>query len=513
MRSSQKLLSGMFLLCCFLFQETLEAQTKRLKRPTSRVGITSVDRFVRESFDLYDKVYRYDGHYESGTALSDDDLEILIDAVEDAEGVLASAPTAVADLDGAGVLKQGKGTLQLNRSKKALKYCIKTAKKLLTTRKKDDNSEDEDIASTDSEAPDDNTSAPVGQDSDTSDSNDAEPEKNIEVYSKFDFVPGDKLIFFDDFSNDFIGDFPAKWNTNGSGEVVTVGDDPMRWIKILPGYSTFYIPDVELPEEYTIEFDLLALGLDNKTSSTAILQVSLSDDSEFKRGNNHAFVNIPFCQYSAIGFRVKNHIARSTKINNVITADLRSVVRNKFHVSIAVNKQRFRLWVEEKKYVDIPRFIPADAVIKALKFSLHGFKDNKENLFISNLKVAEGGVDLRRQLINQGTFSTNGILFKSGSATIEPRSYGIIRQVSQALLQVPDMRLNIIGHTDADGSDAANLSLSKKRAAAVKQALVTIYSISEDRLQTDGKGETEPVGDNKTADGKAKNRRVVFIKI
>ena len=75
------------------------------------------------------------------------------------------------------------------------------------------------------------------------------------------------------------------------------------------------------------------------------------------------------------------------------------------------------------------------------------------------------------------------------------------------------VKIKIIGHTDSDGTDAANLELSKKRSDAVKAALVKDYSIEESRLQTDGKGESVPVGDNKTKEGKAQNRRVEFIKI
>lgn len=502
----------------FLTSSLIEAQTKRLKRPSSRVGIASVDRFVSESFNLYNKVYRYDGYHEQGKPLEDDDYEILIDAVEDGEQVLSSAPNAVADLDGAGVLKQGKGTLQMNRAKKALKYSIKTAKKLLTERpkKKEDTSSDEtsDTASEDTNNQNSGTSSGSSNSGD-SNGNSNQP-KDVKVYSKFDFVPGDELLFFDDYSSDFIGDFPSKWNTNGSGEVVTVGDSDQRWLGILPGYNTKYVPDVVLPEEYTIEFDILTTGLDKKTSSTAILQVELSDNKGFKTGDNYFRANIPFCQYSAIGFRVRNYIRRGASsdmnINNVIKADIREVVLNQPHVSIAVNKQRFRLWINEKKYIDIPRAVPLN-VLNSLKFELHNFKDNKERLFITNIKVAKGGVDLRRQLINEGKFSTNGILFDSGSANIKPQSYGIIRQISQALQQVPEMRLNIVGHTDADGSDEANLKLSKKRADAVRQALVSVYKISGDRLETEGKGESVPVGDNSTSDGKAQNRRVEFVKI
>ena len=495
---------------------TLEAQTKRIKRPSSRVGIASVDRFVSESFNLYNKVYRYDGYHEQGKALEDDDYEILIDAVEDGEAVLTTAPSAVSDLDGAGVLKQGKGTLQMNRAKKALAYSIKTAKKLLTERPKqqDDTSSENpsDTTSDGGNSQNSGTSSGSGT-SGNSNENTNEP-VDIKVYSKFDFVPGDKMLFFDDYTNDYIGDFPSKWNTNGGGEIVTINDSPQKWLGILPGYNTKYIPDVVLPEEYTIEFDVLVTGVDRKTSSTAVLQVELSDDKGFRHGDNYFYVTIPFCQYSAIGFRVKNYVRRGAEaeINNVVKADIRDAVLNQPHISIAVNKQRFRLWVNEKKYVDIPRGIPLNA-INTLKFELHHFKDGKERLFLSNLKVAEGGVDLRRKLISEGSVSTNGILFDSGSANIQPQSYGIIRQISQVLLQERAMRLNIIGHTDSDGPDDSNMALSKRRADAVKNALVTVYNISADRLETEGKGESEPVGDNSTADGKAQNRRVEFVKL
>lgn len=115
--------------------------------------------------------------------------------------------------------------------------------------------------------------------------------------------------------------------------------------------------------------------------------------------------------------------------------------------------------------------------------------------------------------MSEGKISTNGILFDSGSANIQPQSLGIVRQISQVLMQDESIKLNIVGHTDSDGSDDSNLKLSKDRAQAVKDALVNIYNIAADRLTTEGKGETEPVADNGTADGKAQNRRVEFVKI
>ena len=340
-------------------------------------------------------------------------------------------------------------------------------------------------------------------------------EKNIQVYSKFDFVPGDKLLFFDDFALDFIGDFPSKWNTNGSGEVVTIGEGGDKWFELQPGYNTYYIPDVpNFPEEFTVEFDLYAMGIDKQTASTTVLYPIFSQNTDFRKGYDYYYPSIPLCQYHPVGIHVRNSKSGGGgDINNNITADIRESIMNEPHVSIAVNKRRFRLWVDEQKVVDIPRFVPEGVKTNQLMFEVRNLKQGKERLFIRNLKVAEGGVDLRRKLISEGQVSTNGILFDSGSANIQPQSMGIIRQISQVLQQESMMNLMIEGHTDSDGDDAMNMDLSKRRAEAVRNALVDIYNVAPSRLQSSGKGESEPVGDNATADGKAQNRRVVFKRV
>jgi len=73
--------------------------------------------------------------------------------------------------------------------------------------------------------------------------------------------------------------------------------------------------------------------------------------------------------------------------------------------------------------------------------------------------------------------------------------------------------VRVIGHTDSDGNAASNLDLSKRRAAAVKASLSKDFGIDGSRIETDGKGQTEPLAPNNTSEGKAKNRRVEFIKI
>jgi|GEM_PF-441140 len=512
--SPKKHILTLFSLCvCLLISSiSLNAQTKKINRPKSTVGITSVDSFVGESFNFYDKVYKYDAYAAAGTPLEDEDLDILEDALNNITNLSESAPDIISDLEGLSVLKQTKATLQINRAKKALKYSLKTAKALLLGKNKEEEEEEEEenTSTSDTKIADESSEEP------TSTTKKLNTSDTIEVYSKFDFVPGDKLLFFDDFSQDFIGDFPSKWNTNASGEVVKISNVEGNWFEFKPGYNIFFIPDVkDLPEDYTIEFDLLTQGLGKQTSSTARLFVTLSDNDKFNNGAEHyVTASIPFGQYGAFAFRVNNYFDRNSgAINTTIAADIRTEVLNQPHISISVTKNRYRLWVNEVKYVDIPRFIEKLDVLKYLKFNINNFKDGEERLFIRDIKVAEGGLDLRRELANKGKVSTNGILFNSGSLEILPQSYGIIRQISQVLQQDSTLNLKIVGHTDADGKEDANISLSKNRADAVKQALISVYKIAENRLQTDGKGEENPVADNNTANGKAQNRRVEFIKI
>ncbi len=495
-------LSKKIKLCTILFGFLLigysgQAQKKKLKRPSSRVGISSVDAFVKESFDLYDRVYIYDSYAEQDKPLEDDDYEILLDTVENAQGILTTAPNAVTDLDGKGIIKQSKGTLQINRSKKALKYSIKTAKKLLSKKEEKTNNDDKDSKN---KNPDDkNTNDLTHIDNSKS--------KNLEVYNKFDFVPGDKILVADDFSLDNLGDFPAKWNTNGAGELVTI--DNKKWFKLVG--KSVYVPDLpsNLPENYTVEFDMLT-ELDKKTSSQAKLEIWLEDNNMFDTSKNMARVEIPLCLFIDIGFIVENRVASKRIIRNSIEKDIRDILLQKNHISIAVNNKRFRLWVNENKAVDVPRLVPDNII----SFKLHprDVRDGIDNIYINNVKIAQGGLDLRNQLLKNGKFSTTGILFNSGSDRIKPESFGVLKEIAKTLQQDSKLYLKIIGHTDSDGDDVQNLKLSKKRALAVKNVLISQFNIDKNRLQAEGKGETEPVDKNNTTEGKANNRRVEFIK-
>lgn len=120
---------------------------------------------------------------------------------------------------------------------------------------------------------------------------------------------------------------------------------------------------------------------------------------------------------------------------------------------------------------------------------------------------------MRSKLLTEGKLVTHGILFDVGSDKIKPESYTTLKEIATVLKENPEVRVKIIGHTDSDGSDAANLELSKRRAASVKNALSKDFGIDASRMETDGKGESQPIADNKTQEGKANNRRVEFIRL
>jgi OmpA-OmpF porin, OOP family len=132
---------------------------------------------------------------------------------------------------------------------------------------------------------------------------------------------------------------------------------------------------------------------------------------------------------------------------------------------------------------------------------------------VGKMRVAAGGLDLYDRLSAEGRVSTQGILFAVNSDVIRPESTPTLKEMSDMLTAHPELKISIEGHTDADGDDAANLDLSTRRAAAVKTYLAATHGIAGDRMETKGLGETTPVGDNATLEGKAQNRRVELVKL
>ena len=369
---------------------------------------------------------------------------------------------------------------------------------------------------------DEQGSGETGDGSSASKSSTAGKPGSLKSYSRYDFVPGEKILYSDDFAQEVIGEFPAKWNTNGSGEIVTIDGVSGKWLKI--DEATKYDASFKgnLPENYTIEYDVLFDFRDDRAVPwiITVLQGDILPGHAY--GTKFEMSLMPNNGTSetrdAIGYRSftkngDNLLQAAKKLHSVINTSNQKKVP--MHVAIWVQKERIRVWLNQEKLYDLPKGVAGDAPMNKLGFEVsnYGGDRNDYKYFLSNFKIAAALPDTRSKLITEGKWSTTGILFDVNSDKIKPTSYGTLKQIAAVLSENADVKVKIIGHTDSDGKDDANLELSKKRAAAVKQALVSEFSIDGDRIQTDGAGETKPVVENNTPENKAQNRRVEFVKL
>src|SRR5689334_9461828 len=352
-------------------------------------------------------------------------------------------------------------------------------------------------------------------------------EPTLKSFSKYDFVPGDSILYYENYEKETIAELPVGWNTTGSGEVVTLDKVEGKWLRLHKQFIYLTSNAKEFGENYTIEFDLI---LQLKNNGWMFPEFNFGLFSTNKEPNTDNVFLKDNRKYAAVFASVHPGMFKSSsvKINSYLdnkgyfTGDLKSYgkLEESFsgipvHVAIQVQKERFRMWIDEEKLFDVPKATPTGYAMNQLKFDV-GFTNYAEEqygVFISNIKVATGKPDTRHKLVEEGKFSTTGILFDFQSAVIKPESYAVVKDIATVLKDNSGIRIKVIGHTSSDGDDNANMELSKKRAAAVKEMLVNEFGIDATRLESEGKGETQPAADNKTKEGKMLNRRVEFIKL
>jgi OOP family OmpA-OmpF porin len=127
-------------------------------------------------------------------------------------------------------------------------------------------------------------------------------------------------------------------------------------------------------------------------------------------------------------------------------------------------------------------------------------------------KVEFSADEMAAQAASTGTITLHGILFDTAKTEIKPESNPVLDEVAAMMKKNAALKFRIEGHTDNVGAKAANLTLSKGRAASVKTALVA-RGVDAGRLTSDGFGDTQPVGSNATDEGRQQNRRVALVKL
>ncbi len=312
------------------------------------------------------------------------------------------------------------------------------------------------------------------------------------AWSKYDFVPGDEIIFYDDLAGEENGEFPSRWDLHrGNVEIAVYGGDKV--INFATSKPCGIMPLMEqkgdyLPEKFTIEFD--AYFSEFCTTYT----VRFYDVVNQKPPKTIPHVTIRGNYVGVEGFGGTN----LEKMQYPLWE----------HIAISFNTRALKVYFGEHRVMNVPN-LRADPM--GLTIQSRQCHQGKQAL-IKNIRIAKGSKKLYDRILTDGRFVTRGILFDVNKATIKPESMGVINEIAKMMKEHSDLKLRIEGHTDSDGDKSFNQGLSEERAGAVRGLLVE-SGIASSRLETKGYGESKPVADNSTPEGKANNRRVEFVKI
>jgi len=329
-------------------------------------------------------------------------------------------------------------------------------------------------------------------------------DEDPEIYRNFKFIPGEKVIFYDDLKFEEVGEFPSRWDlVKGNSEVATLNGEKV--IILTAKYSNRIKPlfDSEdyLGDEFTVEYDVLIPKMEY--GGIYSFTNNLFFTNNFNNPNRDVHIEIGYDPKKIDGWAGKSDF----KVESVSIG-----TENEWHhISISYYKGKYKMYYDEKRIVNIPRFTMKPEVF-VLGFYLRTRGEGQHPyISVKNIRIAHGGGEMYKRIVADGKYVTNGILFESGKASIKAQSMGIINKVVTVMNENPDWKFKIVGHTDSDGATETNLTLSEQRANAVKQSIVD-QGIKEDRFSIEGKGENEPLNTNTTPEEKANNRRVEFIK-
>jgi OmpA-OmpF porin, OOP family len=337
----------------------------------------------------------------------------------------------------------------------------------------------------------------------------------LQTYSKYDFIPGEKIIFFEDFSQDAVGDFPALWNTNGSAEVVTTNLFPGNWMKFDSRDAVWTDALLTLPDNFTIEFDVIPTSGSESNggmSGYCFRLMQAINAASYDHGAIPGKAAFAFSveYFGRPGYRTYINLdgAENLGLSGYKEDDaLKQKKDQKYHMALWYQKGRVRLYQDQNKLFDLPKaFTFAGVKMDRIRF---------ENgaAMVTNVRIAIGAPDMRNKLLTEGKLVSYGIYFDVNKDVVKPESYSTLKSIAAILTENPDVRVKIVGHTDSDGADAANLDLSKRRGASVKNELIKTFGLDASHLESDGLGETQPIAPNDSPANKALNRRVEFIKL
>lgn len=326
------------------------------------------------------------------------------------------------------------------------------------------------------------------------------------AWANYDFVPGERVLFTEDFSADRVGNFPRRLEFIG-GNMEIVEANGMRFLRASSeSRVAIQLPET-LPERFTMEFDITV-----PANWESLVFFSGEGVQNLDAAPTGACCYVPtaaiYIDPAHVGLRRNGESKPAYReIGDLLGSGDRTgkLMRIRMHV----DGKYVKLYLNETRVANVPNLdIPRTDKIY---FDLNA--QAEVPMLLGNLSVNAGGSEIYEALANEGRVVTRGILFDTGSDRLRPESTPTLKEIGEMMKAHPDLRLLIEGHTDNVGNAASNQTLSEKRAAAVKAFLEKEYGIKGDRLEAQGFGDTKPVSSNDTPEGRQSNRRVELVKL
>jgi OOP family OmpA-OmpF porin len=325
------------------------------------------------------------------------------------------------------------------------------------------------------------------------------------VWANYDFIPGERVLFADDFTNDRVGNFPQRLElVSGNAEIVEV--DGKRFLRA-SSVTRFYINLPEaLPQRFTFEFDLAI-----PWNGMMVFGGPDGSGDPLDETLTHSFVKISGTDAGIMGGTGAKSVVDPRSATGIASEDING---HMFRIRVHGDGKYLKVYMDERRIANIPNanFNHTNRLV----FDVWADGDTPEahnTTLIGNITVNAGGRDMYDALMSDGRVVTQGIFFDVGSDRIRPESTPTMKIIGDMLKSHADLKLMVEGHTDNTGNAASNQTLSQKRAQAIVAYLTGQFGIDAARLQAKGYGATKPAKPNDTPEGRQSNRRVELVKI
>ena len=321
---------------------------------------------------------------------------------------------------------------------------------------------------------------------------------SLQVYQNYDFVPGDKILFEDNFIGDQDGEFPAHWELKSGQAVLNKVPTGEESLFLTDGNYVVVFPRMKTPnyltDQFTIEYDFFA-----QTEGSFGLITAFRTPNEGEELPLH--IGFAEASFTPLG---SNALSKGAS-----GIDWTKNFRNKWHhIAIACKHHQMKVYVDQSRILVVP-----DTHTDFVSVAFEGIGEQEHPIIFKNVRIASGGaMNMIGKKFTESKIVTHGINFDIDKAIIKPESMGTFNMIVQVMKDNPDIKFEVDGHTDNSGIAAHNITLSEQRANAVKDQLEKM-GIDASRLTAKGLGDTKPIDNNATMEGKANNRRVEFVKM